>query len=153
MKKDDLILLRRLMAIILIFSILMPLNPFISLAQTNDVRVVNEDKLLTNQILSKSKGELQLESLGTSESGVDWLLTYFVGEEEIGSSETVKVYMTLSSGQVLAPLDISKIDTNILTIKAINIKYPEEEIAIYDFSKPSEPDSIDSSAFNTDLID
>ena len=68
MKKDDLILLRRLMAIILIFSILMPLNPFISLAQTNDVRVVNEDKLLTNQILSKSKGELQLESLGIRES-------------------------------------------------------------------------------------
>ena len=68
MKKDDLILLKRLMAIILIFSILMPLNPFISLAQTNDVRVVNEDKLLTNQILSKSKGELQLESLGIRES-------------------------------------------------------------------------------------
>lgn len=67
MKKDDLILLKRLMAIILIFSILMPLNPFISLAQTNDVRVVNEDKLLTNQILSKSKGELQLESLGIRE--------------------------------------------------------------------------------------
>lgn len=67
MKKDDLILLRRLMAIILIFSILMPLNPFISLAQSSSAESINRDKFETNQILSKSKGELQLESLGIRE--------------------------------------------------------------------------------------
>ena len=153
MNKDDLILLKRLLAIILILCILMPLNPFISLAQTNDVRVMNGDKSATNQILRKSKGKLQLESLGTRETGVDWLLTYFGGEEEISSSEAVKVHITLSPGQVLAPLDISKIDKNIITIKAINRNYPEEEITIYDLSKLSEGDSIDSLTYNADLLD
>lgn len=155
MKKDHLILLRRLMAIILIFSILMPLNPFVSFAQSND-RIEYENA--SNQILRKYKDTLELQSKGVTESSIDWTLTHVKGDGEINPSETVKVYITLSQGQILAPIDILKLDENILTIKAINRNYPEEEIVIFDFlNQPEinspETDSIEGFNFNSELID
>ena len=155
MKKDHLILLRRLMAIILIFSILMPLNPFVSFAQSND-RIEYENA--SNQILREYKDALELESKGVTESSIDWTLTHVKGDGEINPSETVKVYITLSQGQILAPIDILKLDENILTIKAIDRNYPEEEIVIFDFlNQPEinspETDSIEGFNFNSELID